>query len=171
MDLVWSPHVQTLHVLPGTSYGNTHTFRGSIIPGNPSGEPPLQFMEGDLQVWVNTTSPPPDGINSSLVTMLGTGTEDFYESGWFFTYTNPSPISGDVVSATAVPFHMPLTGLTTHVVEQGSVGCVGECVDARRLMVGDSMSFGGEGISVNIEHGPVGNDVQAEYESTAFYYA
>jgi len=47
---------------------------------------------------------------------------------------------------------------------------VGSCLGAHRLMVADSMAFG-EGIAFGIEHGPDGNDVQAEYETCTFYYA
>lgn len=147
---------------PGISYGLTHTFRGSILP--PSND--LEFLEGDLQVYTDVTSPPSDGLNSSHLTMSGTGTEDFYESGWYFTDT-----FADASSNNAVTYEMPLVGLSGAVKQNADVGCVGRCLDAHRFMLSDSMSFGEEGISFNIEHGPVGNNIQAEYESTAFYYA
>jgi hypothetical protein len=95
--------------------------------------------------------------------MLGTGTEDFYESGWYFD-------DADDGGGTAVPYHMPLVGLAGHVARQASVGCVGQCLDVHRLMIADSMAFGSGGISMNIEHGPVGNNIQADYETSAYYY-
>ena len=144
---------------PGVAYGVTHTFRGSILqPANT-----LEFLEGDEQIWLNRTTP--GGFNDSTVTMLGTGTEDFYESGWYFNDVNTSP------SAVTVPFAMPLTGLTITEYAQAPLKCVGSCLSVYRLMMADSMAFGEDGMSFNIEHGPDGNNVAANYETCAFYYS
>lgn len=144
---------------PGVAYGLTHTFRGAIVlPANT-----LEFLEGDEQVWLNRTTPG-NSINDTDVTMLGTGTEDFYESGWYFQDLQDN-------GQTAVPYAMPLTGLTTSVYVNTGLSCVGSCLSALRLMLADSQAFGAAGISFNIEHGPVGNNIQADYETCAFYYA
>ncbi|KAK9311340.1 hypothetical protein V1524DRAFT_473363 [Lipomyces starkeyi] len=139
----------------GVACGVTQAFRGAILPPNNT----LDYLEGDLKVWTNRggkTGP------FDQATMLGTGTEDFYESGWYFTDAQDG-----TYGSTAVPFAMPLTGMEAH--EYRELNCVGECVEASRLMLADSMNFD-DGISFNIEHGPVNNDINANYETTAFYY-
>lgn len=144
---------------PGVAYGVTHTFRGSILqPANT-----LEFLEGDEQVWLNRTTP--GGFNDTTVTMLGTGTEDFYESGWYFQDVNApgAPVT--------VPYAMPMTGLTNTAYANKGLGCTGSCLSVYRLMVADSQAFPEAGISFNIEHGPDRNNIQAEYETNAFYYA
>lgn len=142
---------------PGVAYGLTHTFRGDILP--PSNT--LEFLEGDEQVWLNQTSP--GGFNDSTVTMLGTGTEDFYESGWYFMDASTQD--------TPMPYAMPMTGVTSSASEAEDLGCKGSCLSVYRLMVGDSQAFPEGGISFNIEHGPDGNNIQADYETCAFYYS
>lgn len=142
---------------PGVAYGVTHTLRGDILrPSNT-----LEFLEGDEQVWLNQTAP--GGINDTTATMLGTGTEDFYESGWYFQDANApgAPVT--------VPFGLPFTGLT--VSTYGNLGCRGSSLSVYRQMLVDSQAFGADGISFNIEHGPDGNNIPANYETCAFYYA
>ena len=142
---------------PGVAYGVTHTLRGDILkPSNT-----LEFLEGDEQVWLNQTTP--GSINGTTATLLGTGTEDFYESGWYFQDANApgAPVT--------VPFGLPFTGLT--VSTYGNLGCRGSCLSLYRQMLVDSQAFGPEGISFNIEHGPDGNNIPADYETCAFYYA
>lgn len=58
----------------GVAYGVTHAIRGSILPPNNT----LEFLEGDFQTWYNRMKPGP----FKQAAILGTGTEDFYESGW-----------------------------------------------------------------------------------------
>jgi len=94
--------------------------------------------------------------------MHGTGTEDFYESGWYFTDAQDG-----LLGSTAVPYAMPLAGMTGHEIQE--LDCAGECMAAYRHMLPDSMAFD-NGISFNIQHGPVNNNVNANYESTAYYY-
>lgn len=62
---------------------------------------------------------------------------------------------------------MPLTSLTDSEFEEHD--CVGECLSPMRLLISDSLAYD-NGISMNIEHGPVGNNRNADYETTAFYY-
>ncbi|KAK2617010.1 hypothetical protein QQS21_000101 [Conoideocrella luteorostrata] len=144
---------------PGVAYGVTHTFRGSILqPANT-----LEFLEGDEQVWLGRTTP--GGFNDTSVTLRGTGTEDFYESGWYFQDFNApgAPVT--------VPHAMPFTGLTNTAYGVPSLGCKGSCLSVYRQMLADSQAFPEAGISFNIEHGPDGNNINAEYETCAFYYA
>lgn len=58
----------------GVAYGVTHAIRGSIKPPNNT----LEFLEGDFKTWYGRTKPGP----FKQAAILGTGTEDFYESGW-----------------------------------------------------------------------------------------
>ncbi|MEV0404064.1 glycoside hydrolase family 172 protein [Actinoallomurus sp. NPDC050550] len=102
------------------------------------------FLEGDERVYT-------DGARSPQI--HGTGTEDFYQSGWYFnrdTYTEP--FNGD-------PAHLTAT-----------TGCAADsdCTGAYRLMIGDAVPFG-SAITFGIEHGPV-DDVAANYSTTAFWY-
>ena len=69
---------------------------------------------------------------------------------------------------TAVPYSMPLTGLTGSELQE--LDCVGECLSPMRLMLPDSLAYD-DGITMNIEHGPEMNNINANYETTAFYYA
>jgi hypothetical protein len=102
------------------------------------------FLEGDERVYT-------DGSRSPQI--HGTGTEDFYQSGWYFnrdTYTQP--FNGD-------PAHLTAT-----------TGCAAgsDCTGAYRLMIGDAVPYG-SAITFGIEHGP-GDDVAADYSTTAFSY-
>lgn len=122
----------------GVFYGVTHTMRGDIPSGNRR-----NYLEGDERVYV-------DGARSPV--MHGTGTEDFYESGWYFrdgtTYT------------------MPLAGNPGY--ELDADGCPFDCTGAYRLMLGEAVSFS-SALSFSIEHGPA-NDAPANYSSTAYWY-
>ncbi|MFJ6155099.1 DUF2961 domain-containing protein [Micromonospora profundi] len=121
----------------GRFVGVSQTMRGHIIGGNTR-----NYLEGDERVYVDG-SPTPQ--------IHGTGTEDFYESGWYF---NRGEYSG------------VFTGNTAHLVRGG--GCVDECDAAYRLMIGDAVAYG-SALRFGIEHGPA-NDMPAEYASTAFLY-
>lgn len=65
---------------------------------------------------------------------LGTGTEDFYKSGWYFDDAEIPPYG-----VTAVPYSMSLTGLTGS--ELQVLECIGECLSPYRLMISDSLAF------------------------------
>ncbi|HEV2779372.1 MAG TPA: glycoside hydrolase family 172 protein [Actinophytocola sp.] len=122
----------------GVFYGVTHTMRGDIPSGNRR-----NYLEGDERVYVDGARTP---------TLHGTGTEDFYESGWYFrdgtTYT------------------MPLAGNPAY--ELDGDGCRYDCTGAYRLMLGDAVSFS-SALRFDIEHGPA-NDAPAFYSSTAYWY-
>jgi hypothetical protein len=122
----------------GVFYGVTHSMRGDIPNGNMR-----LYLEGDERVYV-------DGAASPV--LYGTGTEDFYESGWYFR--------------DGTPYTMPLAGNPAW--ELNGDGCVNDCTGAYRLMLGDAVGFSAN-LRFDIQHGPV-NDAPATYSSTAYWY-
>jgi D-arabinan exo alpha-(1,3)/(1,5)-arabinofuranosidase (non-reducing end) len=130
----------------GLFYGVTATMRGLI----PSGQNQLNFLEGDERMY-------PDGSDSPF--MYGTGSEDFFESGWYFQDARNGGIEG-------VPYAMPQGGLVSH--QNAEIGCQYVCLNAYRLMVADAVPFG-DGIEFDIEHGDRSSQ-PANYSSTAYWY-
>ncbi|MET0235890.1 MAG: glycoside hydrolase family 172 protein [Kibdelosporangium sp.] len=122
----------------GVYYGVTHSMRGDIPNGNMR-----LYLEGDERVYVDGAATP---------TIYGTGTEDFYESGWYFR--------------DGVTYTMPLAGNPAW--ELNADGCQHDCTGAYRLMLGDAVSFSGS-LRFDIQHGPV-NDTPANYSSTSYWY-
>ncbi|RII13707.1 hypothetical protein DSC45_22400 [Streptomyces sp. YIM 130001] len=119
----------------GKFAGVTHSMEG---PAN------RFFLEGDERVYV-------DGARTPQI--HGTGSEDFYQAGWYFNRET---------------FSTPWHGNPTHL--GGVTGC-GEgkdCTGAFRLMLHDAVPFSSS-IDFDIEHGPT-NDVAADYSSTAYWY-
>ena len=105
------------------------------------------YLEGNERVYV-------DGSRTPNPT--GTGTEDYFDSGWYF-------VNG--------PDTLPFNGNPSH--QAGTYGCPinVDCTSAYRLTVDDAVPFDSS-ISYNIEHGfqSTGDDVAADYSSTAFWY-
>jgi len=97
----------------------------------------LSFLEGDEMVYVDGESKP--SVN-------GTGTEDFFNSGWYFNRGEYS-----------APYH----GL---IWKDDSASRIA----AYRFMVGDAIPFQ-KSIRVTIEHGTE-NTETADYSSTAYWY-
>jgi hypothetical protein len=97
----------------------------------------FSFLEGDEQVTVDGERTP---------SILGTGTEDYFSSGWYF--------DTGVYSA---PYH----GVTIKDEAQGRIS-------AYRWHIEDAIPFT-KSIRFNIEHG-TNNSVAADYSSVAFYY-
>lgn len=97
----------------------------------------LSFLEGDEQVTVDGEKTP---------SILRTGTEDYFSSGWYF--------DTGVYSA---QYH----GVTIKDVDKGRVS-------AYRWHIEDAIPFH-KSIKFNIEHG-TNNTVKADYSSLAFYY-
>jgi hypothetical protein len=117
----------------GKFVGETETMRGPAS---------RVYLEGDAHVFV-------DGSHTPQIN--GTGTEDFYQGGWYFdngTFTDP--FNGE-------PAH-----------ESQSDGCQQDCTGAYRLTLADAVPFQSS-IRFGIEHGPV-DDVSAHYSSTAYWY-
>lgn len=122
----------------GVYYGVTHTMRGLIPEGNPR-----DYLEGDERVFVDGQASPQ---------LHGTGTEDFYESGWYFR--------------DGTTYAMPLAGNPGY--ETNSDGCRFDCTGAYRLLFPDAVAFN-SGLKFGIEHGPEA-DEPADYSSTAYWY-
>ena len=121
----------------GRFVGVSQTIEGHIATGNLR-----EYLEGDERVYV-------DGSRSPQ--LHGTGSEDFYEAGWYF---NRREFSTPTNGATAMPAM--------------AYGCEFQCDSPYRLMIGDAVSFH-SGITFGIEHGPVDN-MPADYSSTAYWY-
>ncbi|MEU4480508.1 DUF2961 domain-containing protein [Micromonospora sp. NPDC023966] len=121
----------------GKFVGVTHTMEGHIPAGNQR-----NYLEGDERVYV-------DGAQSPSI--HGTGTEDFYESGWYFNHGT---------------FSAPMNGNPAH--EVANYGCQYDCTGAYRLTLAESVAFS-TGLRFGIEHGP-GDQDPARYGSTAYWY-
>jgi hypothetical protein len=111
------------------------------IAEGPSAPGIRSYLEGDERVHV-------DGSRSPA--LHGTGTEDFYEGGWYFNRGT---------------FSAPLNGNPAH---ELAYGCPKDCDSLYRLLVADAIPFASS-IRFGIEHGPL-NDVPARYGSTTFWY-
>lgn len=122
----------------GKLVGVVQTMEGHIASGNTRG-----YLEGDERVYV-------DGERTPQI--YGTGTEDYYEAGWYFNRGT---------------YSAPFTGNTGH--EVASLGCAIECDSTYRLMIGDSVAYR-TALRFGIEPGPQA-DSPATYGSTAFLYA
>ncbi|KAA5837071.1 DUF2961 domain-containing protein [Saccharopolyspora hirsuta] len=141
----------------GTFYGVSHSMRGLIPPGaqTRSNQPhsdtrsraqavnQRNYLEGDERFYVDGSREP---------AWHGTGTEDFYESGWYFRF--------------GTTYSMPLAGNPSH--EINGDGCRYDCTGAYRLLLNDAVPFR-TGFVAGIEHGPV-NDEPGDYGSTAYWY-
>jgi hypothetical protein len=121
----------------GKFVGVSQTMEGLLADGNTRG-----YLEGDERVSV-------DGERTPAV--HGTGTEDYYESGWYFN-----------AGTYSTPFH----GNSAHEVRAGF--CANECDGAWRLHISDSVGFENR-LDFGIEHGQQ-DDHPAVYGSTAFLY-
>ncbi|MCT2587867.1 DUF2961 domain-containing protein [Actinophytocola gossypii] len=121
----------------GRFLGVSQTVRNSVPGGNERG-----YLEGDERIHV-------DGSRSPQ--FHGTGTEDYYESGWYY---NRGEYSG------------VFTGNTGHRIRTGS--CAVECDSMYRIQIGDAVSYTA-GLRFGIEHGPQ-NDMPVAESSTAFLY-
>ncbi|WP_245574008.1 glycoside hydrolase family 172 protein [Amycolatopsis nigrescens] len=131
----------------GVFYGVTTTMRGHIPPG---GDHQMSYLEGDERVYADGSASP---------SLIGTGSEDFYESGWYF-------MDQEAGNREGVSYAMPQAGLVSH--ENAADGCQYVCLNAYRLMVADAVPFGSS-LEFDIEHGP-NSDRAANYSSTAYWY-
>jgi hypothetical protein len=102
------------------------------------------YLEGDERVYTDTANSPQ---------IHGTGTEDFYQSGWYFNRDT---------------YNTPLHGNTAHLGATSGCAAGSDCTTAYRLFLAESVPFGAN-ITFGIEHGPA-DDVAADYASTAYYY-
>ncbi len=126
----------------GKFVGVNHTIRGSRVKNSSNDDAPF-FLEGAERGYTDG-SPSPQ--------WYGTGTEDFYEGGWYFK-------NGTRYSA-------PLTGQPDQ--RTATRGCADYCVAVYRLMLADAVGYH-SAIRFGIEHGKR-DMIQADYSSTAFLY-
>ncbi len=119
----------------GKFTGVSHTMTGALN---------RNFLEGDERSYADGSRTPE---------IHGTGSEDFYQSGWYFNR-----------GAYSAPFNGNPAHLTP------ATGCPAErdCTGAYRLLIADAVPFT-TGLDFGIEHGPT-NDQQADYSSTAYWY-
>ncbi len=96
------------------------------------------YLEGDERIYV-------DGSLSPQI--YGTGTEDYFNGGWYFQKGT---------------FSLPSHGNPAHKIDSL------DRTTAYRFHIGDWIPFNSS-IRVGIEHGGL-NDMEAEYSSVAFYY-
>lgn len=126
----------------GKFVGVSQTVRGARTrTGYSDGAP--YFLEGAERVYTDG-SPSPQ--------WYGTGTEDFYEGGWYFN--------------NGTHYSDPLTGQPDQRTAAG--GCADYCVAVYRVMLADAIGYH-SAIRFGIEHGKR-NVVQPDYSSTAFLY-
>jgi hypothetical protein len=102
------------------------------------------YLEGNERIYADG-APTPE-IN-------GTGTEDYYEGGWYFNRGT---------------FNTPLHGNTVHLTAVDGCPADSDCTSAYRLWLADAVPFHSS-LRVGIQHGGT-NDTQATYSSTAFWY-
>jgi hypothetical protein len=126
----------------GKFVGVSHTIRGARTKTAFSDDAPY-FLEGAERVYTDG-SPSPQ--------WYGTGTEDFYEGGWYFN--------------NGTHFSDPLTGQPDQRTATG--GCADYCVAVYRIMLADAIGYHSQ-LRFGIEHGKR-NMVQPDYSSTAFLY-
>lgn len=126
----------------GKFVGVSQTIRGARTRTSFSEDAPY-FLEGAERVYT-------DGSQSPQ--WYGTGTEDFYEGGWYFKNGRhfSDPLNGQPDQRTA------------------AAGCADYCVAVYRLMLADAVDYH-SAIRFGIEHGKR-NMVLPDYSSTAFLY-
>ncbi|MHB1001930.1 MAG: glycoside hydrolase family 172 protein [Armatimonadota bacterium] len=95
------------------------------------------FLEGDEMAWI-------DGRDNS--TYNGTGTEDYFNSGWYFGTTGNAPLHG------------------CGVLDGSNSRCL-----ATRLHITDYVPFQSKA-RIGIEHGPI-SDIEADYAGVTYWYA
>ncbi|MFC1890060.1 glycoside hydrolase family 172 protein [Thermodesulfobacteriota bacterium] len=115
----------------GKWVGLTHTMRGSHG---------RWYLEGDERYYVDGSATP---------ALHGTGTEDYYNGGWYFLWG---------------PFTEPLCGNPSHRTfpDYDQTG-------AYRLHVGDAVHYL-DGARLGIEHGSDNSGTYDHYSSVAYYY-
>ncbi|MGH3977657.1 MAG: glycoside hydrolase family 172 protein [Pseudonocardiaceae bacterium] len=125
----------------GKYLGATSTMIG-LTPGDGSPFNNIRgYLEGDERAIV-------DGVGTTL---HGTGTEDYFEGGWYFNRG---------------PFTNPQNGNTAH--ELRAPGCPFSCDSAYRTMVTDAIPYQAR-MQFSMEHGG-SNNMPALYSTVAFHY-
>ncbi len=117
---------QTMQSFPGKIY-NRDSERSRI-----------DYLEGDETVYVN---------GDSAFSWHGTGTEDYYDGGWYFRYG---------------PFHLPFNGCLEKIPLAGSIS-------AYRFQITDMIPFKSQ-FKMFIEHGAENTRPGVYYSTVAYWY-
>lgn len=135
------PHVwTTVRGQRGHLVGVVQTMAG---PGG------LGFLEGDEQIRVDAERALPGEVSSTLVAPWnGTGTEDFFNGGWYFLGH--------------IPRWLPLNGI----LKREDAGRI----NTFRLFLNDAPVFQ-HALDAQIEHGGVNDAPRVYYSSVAYWYA
>ncbi|WP_429421949.1 glycoside hydrolase family 172 protein [Nocardia sp. GAS34] len=145
----------------GKIVGVNETMRGHRTPTSFSPAAPT-FLEGADRVYV-------DGLRSPQ--LYGTGTEDFYEGGWYFlAHIEWSPdikAEPDHFPIGGTNYSAPFTGMPNH--RGPGPGCPDYCLSTYRVMLADAMDYR-SGIRFGMEHGKR-DLIDADYSSTTLMYA
>ncbi|GEL16679.1 glycoside hydrolase family 172 protein [Pseudonocardia asaccharolytica] len=104
-----------------------------------AGRPDRWFLEGDERIYVDDSGSP---------ACHGTGTEDFFNGGWYFARG---------------PYTQPMSGNTAHLLDDGAAR-----IAAYRFLLQDAVPFRRR-IRVSIEHGGH-NDTTTDAWMLAYYY-
>jgi hypothetical protein len=143
----------------GKFVGVAETMRGVRTPTVFSPAAPA-FLEGAERVYVDGAASP---------RLYGTGTEDFFEGGWYFQAhldQYPGKSAPDHRPAGGVAFSDPFTGMPAARV--AAPGCLDYCLDVYREMLSEAVEYH-SGLRFGIEHGKR-DMIPADYSSTAFLY-
>lgn len=125
-------------------HANGHGKIVGIVAGM-NGPTSRGYLEGDERSYVDGSRSPD---------LEGTGTEDFYQGGYYFSQG---------------PFTGPFNGETSDQANgNGDCPANTDCTGAYRWLLTDALPFDSS-ISFGIEHGGV-DDVAANYSTTAFWY-
>lgn len=121
------------------------TGHGKIVGVSQGGDAPEPtFLEGDERVYIDGAKTP---------RLHGTGTEDFYNGGWYFVHgpvTNP--LGGESSAEANSPWTCPNRA----------------CRGLYLTMIADSVHFGSS-VAFGIEHG-THDDTASNYSTTMFWY-
>ena len=111
---------------------------GTLLSMQPLKSRRLWYLEGNERVFVDGDQTP---------SVLGTGTEDYFSSGWYFN-----------TGTYSAPYH----GLTIKDVESGRISTY-------RWHIEDPISFN-RSLRFTIEHGGTNDTPDTDYTSVAFWY-
>lgn len=111
---------------------------GTLLSMQPQSGSHLGYLEGDQRIYVDGEEEP---------SIIGTGTEDYFSSGWYYD-------TGEY----SAPYH----GVTIKDEERGRI-------NTYRWHVEDPIPFG-ERLRFTIEHGGTNNAPGVEYSSVAYWY-